>query len=174
MSPLQKTGALCRVPVAGVARRAAVGAAGCASRCPPCSELKPCAGFLSPASRGALLTALLVVYLLLAVGAGFGSVWLWGMIQRSYEGWTGAAPPIIAFLFLFWGPPCRRPSLVDPLSEHPRKHAVSRQGSIAHWSAGILLATLLVEFQKSPLTSGKEIVVKGAREVNCLSALAPQ
>ena len=51
--------------------------------------LLPCAGFLSPASRGALLTALLVVYLLLAVGAGFGSVWLWGMIQRSYEGWTG-------------------------------------------------------------------------------------
>ena len=50
----------------------------------------PCAGFLSPASRGALLTALLVVYLLLAVGAGFGSVWLWGMIQRSYDGWTGA------------------------------------------------------------------------------------
>ncbi|KAK9828105.1 hypothetical protein WJX81_004518 [Elliptochloris bilobata] len=48
-------------------------------------------GFLSPASRGALLTALLVVYLLLAVGAGFGSVWLWGMIQRSYEGWTGVA-----------------------------------------------------------------------------------
>jgi len=49
------------------------------------------AGFLSPASRGALLTALLVVYLLLAVGAGFGSVWLWGMIQRSYEGWPGVA-----------------------------------------------------------------------------------
>ncbi len=54
-------------------------------------SLTPCAGFLSPASRGALLTALLVVYLLLAVGAGFGSVWLWGMIQRSYDGWTGVA-----------------------------------------------------------------------------------
>ena len=46
-----------------------------------------CAGFLSPAIRGALLTALLVMYLLLAVAAGFASVWLWGIIHRSYEGW---------------------------------------------------------------------------------------
>lgn len=52
----------------------------------------PCAsgaGFLSPASRGALLTAMLVMYLLLALGAGFASVWLWGLIQRSYDGWCG-------------------------------------------------------------------------------------
>ena len=41
----------------------------------------PRAGFLSPASRGALLTALLVMYLLLALAAGFASVWLWGLIQ---------------------------------------------------------------------------------------------
>jgi transmembrane 9 superfamily protein 2/4 len=45
-------------------------------------------GFLSPASRGALLTALLVMYLLSALGAGFASVWMWGLIQRSYEGWS--------------------------------------------------------------------------------------
>lgn len=49
------------------------------------------AGFLSPASRGALLTALLVMYLLLAVAAGFASVWLWGIIHRSYEGWYAVA-----------------------------------------------------------------------------------
>ena len=49
------------------------------------------AGFLSPASRGALLTALLVMYLLLAVAAGFSSVWLWGVIHRSYEGWYAVA-----------------------------------------------------------------------------------
>ena len=49
------------------------------------------AGFLSPASRGALLTAMLVMYLLLALGAGFASVWLWGLIQRSYDGWSGVA-----------------------------------------------------------------------------------
>ncbi|KAK9907506.1 hypothetical protein WJX75_004955 [Coccomyxa subellipsoidea] len=48
-------------------------------------------GFLSPASRGALLTAMLVMYLLLALGAGFASVWLWGLIQRSYDGWSGVA-----------------------------------------------------------------------------------
>ena len=40
------------------------------------------AGFLSPASRGALLTALMFTYLLLAVAAGFSAVWLYGMIMR--------------------------------------------------------------------------------------------
>ena len=40
------------------------------------------AGFLSPASRGALLTALLVMYLLLAVAAGFAAVYLWGLVNR--------------------------------------------------------------------------------------------
>lgn len=44
-------------------------------------------GFLSPASRGSLLTALLLMYLLLAVAAGYSAVWLWGMVNRSYEGW---------------------------------------------------------------------------------------
>jgi hypothetical protein len=44
-------------------------------------------GFLSPASRGALLSALLVMYLLLAVAAGYGSVYLWGLVTRSYEDW---------------------------------------------------------------------------------------
>ena len=44
-------------------------------------------GFLSPASRGSLLTAALVMYLLLSVGAGYAAVWLWGLLNRSYEGW---------------------------------------------------------------------------------------
>ena len=43
------------------------------------------AGFLSPASRGALLTALLVMYLLLALSAGFAAVWLWGLIQVCHS-----------------------------------------------------------------------------------------
>ena len=47
-----------------------------------------CTGFLSPASRGALLTAMLVMYLLLAVAAGFASVYLWGLINRR---WRSAA-----------------------------------------------------------------------------------
>lgn len=49
------------------------------------------AGFLSPAARGALLTAMLVSYLLLAVTAGLASVWLWGVLNRSYEGWQAVA-----------------------------------------------------------------------------------
>eukprot|EP00887_Chlorella_sp_A99_P002502 scaffold6.g2502.t1 len=44
-------------------------------------------GFLSPASRGSLLTALLVMYLLLAVAAGYTAVWLWGLLNRSHDGW---------------------------------------------------------------------------------------
>lgn len=31
------------------------------------------------------------MYLLLAVAAGFASVWLWGIIHRSYEGWYAVA-----------------------------------------------------------------------------------
>ena len=30
---------------------------------------------------------MLVMYLLLALAAGFASVWMWGLINRSYEGW---------------------------------------------------------------------------------------
>ena len=48
-------------------------------------------GFLSPASRGALLTAMLVMYLLAALAAGYGSVALWGLMNRSYDGWSGVA-----------------------------------------------------------------------------------
>jgi len=46
-------------------------------------------GFLSPASRGSLVTALLVLYLLLASSAGFVSVWLSGIMMRTHNGWRG-------------------------------------------------------------------------------------
>lgn len=46
-------------------------------------------GYLSPASRGSLLTGLLALYLLLAITAGFGAVWLWGVVTRTYDGWRG-------------------------------------------------------------------------------------
>eukprot|EP00892_Ulva_mutabilis_P012316 jgi/Ulvmu1/9457/UM052_0023.1 len=46
------------------------------------------AGFLSPASRGALLTSSIVLFLLLAISAGFASVWLWSNMQRTSTGWT--------------------------------------------------------------------------------------
>lgn len=44
-------------------------------------------GFLSPASRGSLLTAALVMYLLMSAAAGFASVWMWGALNRTFEGW---------------------------------------------------------------------------------------
>lgn len=44
-------------------------------------------GFLSPASRGSLLTAALILYLLMSVAAGFASVWIWGAVNRSHDGW---------------------------------------------------------------------------------------
>lgn len=50
-------------------------------------------GFLSPASRGSLLTAALVMYLLLSVAAGYSAVWLWGLVNRSYEGWFKVGAP---------------------------------------------------------------------------------
>ena len=47
------------------------------------------AGFLSPASRGALLTSAIILYLLLAITAGYAAVWLWANMTRSLDGWTG-------------------------------------------------------------------------------------
>ena len=44
-------------------------------------------GFLSPASRGSLLTAALILYLLMSVAAGFAAVWIWGSMNRSHDGW---------------------------------------------------------------------------------------
>ena len=49
-------------------------------------------GFLSPASRGALITTMMVLYVSLAVTSGFSAVYSWGLMERSYEGW-----PIVCF-----------------------------------------------------------------------------
>lgn len=46
------------------------------------------AGFLSPASRGALLTGAVVLFLLLAVTSGYSAVLLWINNNSSFEGWT--------------------------------------------------------------------------------------
>lgn len=63
-------------------------------------------GFLSPAARGSLVTALLVLYVLLASTAGFISVWLSGIIMRTYDNWRGLCwrvstfyPGIVFFVF---------------------------------------------------------------------------
>jgi len=44
-------------------------------------------GFLSPAARGSLLSALLLLYLLLAFTAGASSVWILGRMTGTYRGW---------------------------------------------------------------------------------------
>ena len=40
---------------------------------------------------------MLVSYLLLAVAAGAASIWLWGILNRSYEGWTAVAWRVSAY-----------------------------------------------------------------------------
>ena len=44
-------------------------------------------GFMSPAARGSLLTSMVVVYLLLAVAAGYTAVRLYTTLKSSSEGW---------------------------------------------------------------------------------------
>ncbi|KAG2491788.1 hypothetical protein HYH03_009948 [Edaphochlamys debaryana] len=48
-------------------------------------------GFLSPAARGALLTAGMVAFVLLAGLAGFAGVYAWGLMERSFNNWQGVA-----------------------------------------------------------------------------------
>lgn len=44
-------------------------------------------GFLSPAARGALLTTAIVLFVFLALVAGFSATYVWGAMERSYAGW---------------------------------------------------------------------------------------
>jgi transmembrane 9 superfamily protein 2/4 len=55
-------------------------------------------GFLSPASRGALLTTTIILFVLLSFVAGGSAVALWGIMERSYEGWVGVALHVSLFL----------------------------------------------------------------------------
>ena len=48
-------------------------------------------GFLSPAARGALLSALLGAYLLMSAAAGYVAVRLWGAMRGSHDGWPAVA-----------------------------------------------------------------------------------
>ncbi|EPS61503.1 hypothetical protein M569_13294 [Genlisea aurea] len=72
-------------------------------------------GFMSPASRGMLLTGMIMLYLVLGIVAGYVGVRLWGTIKGSYVGWrsvswlTACFYPGIAFViltvlnFILWG-----------------------------------------------------------------------
>ncbi|VAI60295.1 unnamed protein product [Triticum turgidum subsp. durum] len=48
-------------------------------------------GFLSPASRGMLLTGMIILYLFLGIIAGYVGVRLWRTIKQSTEGWKSVA-----------------------------------------------------------------------------------
>ncbi|KAI8465394.1 MAG: Endomembrane protein 70-domain-containing protein [Monoraphidium minutum] len=54
-------------------------------------------GFLSPASRGALLTTTMMIYVFMSLIAGAVAVFLWGQIERSYTGWVGVALHVSVF-----------------------------------------------------------------------------
>jgi transmembrane 9 superfamily member 2/4 len=72
-------------------------------------------GFMSPASRGMLLTGMIVLYLFLGIVAGYVGVRLWRTIKGGSEGWRSVAWyiacffPGISFLiltclnFILWG-----------------------------------------------------------------------
>ncbi|XP_061352133.1 transmembrane 9 superfamily member 12 isoform X2 [Gastrolobium bilobum] len=63
-------------------------------------------GFMSPASRGMLLTGMIILYLILGIVAGYVSVRLWRTIKGTPEGWRSISWsaacffPGIAFIIL--------------------------------------------------------------------------
>lgn len=72
-------------------------------------------GFMSPASRGMLLTGMIILYLLLGTVAGYAGVYLWKTIKGTPDGWRSVAwwnacffPGIVFVIltmlnFLLWG-----------------------------------------------------------------------
>ncbi|CAN1196694.1 Transmembrane 9 superfamily member 12 [Linum perenne] len=72
-------------------------------------------GFLSPASRGMLLTGMIILYLFLGIAAGYVAVRLWRTIKGTTEGWRSVSwlvacffPGIVfvtltALNFILWG-----------------------------------------------------------------------
>ncbi|KAI4374262.1 hypothetical protein MLD38_012274 [Melastoma candidum] len=65
-------------------------------------------GFMSPASRGMLLTGMIILYLFLGIAAGYVGVRAWRTIKGTSEGWrsiscTNAIPISLYFiLFALW------------------------------------------------------------------------
>lgn len=72
-------------------------------------------GFMSPASRGMLLTGMIILYLFLGTGAGYVGVRLWRTIKGTSEGWRSVSWSIACFFpgivfviltalnFILWG-----------------------------------------------------------------------
>ncbi|KAL8497531.1 hypothetical protein ACS0TY_021020 [Phlomoides rotata] len=72
-------------------------------------------GFMSPASRGMLLTGMILLYLVLGIAAGYAGVRLWTTIKGTSEGWRSVSWSIACFFpgivfviltvlnFILWG-----------------------------------------------------------------------
>ncbi|KAK1295871.1 hypothetical protein QJS10_CPB15g01248 [Acorus calamus] len=72
-------------------------------------------GFMSPASRGMLLTGMIILYLFLGIAAGYVGVRLWRTIKGTSEGWRSLSWSISCFFpgivfailtilnFILWG-----------------------------------------------------------------------
>lgn len=54
-------------------------------------------GFMSPASRGMLLTGMIMLYLFLGIAAGYVGVRLWSTIKGTSEGWRSLSWSIACF-----------------------------------------------------------------------------
>ncbi|CAM6092358.1 unnamed protein product [Calypogeia fissa] len=59
-------------------------------------------GFMSPASRGMLLTGMVLLYLFLGIAAGYAASRLWRTLKRDPKGWRGVS----------WGVACFFPGIV--------------------------------------------------------------
>ncbi|ERN19059.1 hypothetical protein AMTR_s00061p00090590 [Amborella trichopoda] len=72
-------------------------------------------GFMSPASRGMLLTGMILLYLFLGIAAGYAGVRLWRTMKGTSEGWRSVSWSIACFFpgivfvvltalnFILWG-----------------------------------------------------------------------
>ncbi|CAH2068569.1 unnamed protein product [Thlaspi arvense] len=72
-------------------------------------------GFMSPASRGMLLTGMIILYLFLGTAAGYAGVRLWRTIKGTSDGWRSVAWSVACFFpgiifviltvlnFILWG-----------------------------------------------------------------------
>lgn len=99
-------------------------------------------GFLSPASRGALLTTTIILFVLLSFVAGGSAVALWGVMERTYEGWIGVALHVSLFL----------PGIVM-LIFTVLNIAIKHTGSLGAVPAGIYFTIVAIWFLVSvPLT----------------------
>ncbi|KAJ6973534.1 hypothetical protein NC653_033764, partial [Populus alba x Populus x berolinensis] len=72
-------------------------------------------GFMSPASRGMLLTGMILLYLFLGIAAGYAAVRMWRTIKGTSEGWRSISWSVASFFpgivfviltilnFILWG-----------------------------------------------------------------------